>query len=62
MADKELSEAEKKEYEELLKQAQHLQGTFDSMIGGAFAGQTPPEDDAAVESEPEPQEEERVCL
>eukprot|EP00961_Rhodomonas_salina_P063884 858583-Rhodomonas_salina.1 len=32
--EKEMTEAERKEYEELLKQAQQLQGTFDSMIGG----------------------------
>eukprot|EP00286_Rhodomonas_abbreviata_P021664 CAMPEP_0181301014 /NCGR_PEP_ID=MMETSP1101-20121128/7198_1 /TAXON_ID=46948 /ORGANISM="Rhodomonas abbreviata, Strain Caron Lab Isolate" /LENGTH=174 /DNA_ID=CAMNT_0023406291 /DNA_START=209 /DNA_END=733 /DNA_ORIENTATION=- len=41
----EMSAAEKEEYEKLLKQAQQLQGTFDSMIGGAFAGQEPPQEE-----------------
>jgi len=47
---KEMTDAEKKEYEALMEEAQRLQGTFKSMIGGAFGDDDP-------EPEPEPQSE-----
>ena len=50
MNNQQLSPADQAEYEALLKQAQELQSTFDSMIGNAF-GERP----AAVE-EPAPSE------
>uniref|UniRef100_A0A7S4U7P9 Uncharacterized protein n=1 Tax=Guillardia theta TaxID=55529 RepID=A0A7S4U7P9_GUITH len=52
MCKKELTDKEREEYEKLLEEAKRIQGTFNAMIGNAFAGQPEPE--------PEPEQQEPV--